>query len=227
MDIIGIILIGVLVGIAIGIIFICIYFCNNRSTPSHGTLKRKSELKQNFPDIESGSLNQDPETQDILSSTVEKEGLHSDKKKIKLVGRNPNDIFYLEKLYDIVTPDSLFEKHVVNGGITPIRAIELSKRRGEKFAMEHKRNTVFENPQKFYCCDLQNETKDKLQADELEKLGAKHNRPCIASIKVRTYQCYYDVTTKIWKAKDLGQNILLLKSTQITQMKHIIFFIKF
>ena len=51
--------------------------------------------------------------------------------------------FFLEKLYDIVTPDSLFEKHVVNGVITPNRAIELSKRRGEKFAMEHRRNTVF------------------------------------------------------------------------------------
>ena len=47
MDIIGIILIGVLVGIAIGIIFICIYFCNNTSTQSHGPLK-KIRIKTKF-----------------------------------------------------------------------------------------------------------------------------------------------------------------------------------
>ena len=91
-------------------------------------------------------LNQDAEASDIIldAPRVEAQMLGFDYiKKIKLIGRNQNDMFFLEKLYDIVTPDSLFEKHVVNGVITPNRAIELSKRRGEKFAMEHRRNTVF------------------------------------------------------------------------------------
>ena len=63
--------------------------------------------------------------------------------------------------------------------ITPDRAIELSKRRGEKFAMEHRRNTVIENPQKFDGFILQKEN--------LENLGANNDRPFIASNKVRTY----------------------------------------
>ena len=49
----------------------------------------------------------------------------------------------------------------------------------EIFAMEHRRNTVFENPQKFDCFILQKEN--------LEKLGANNTRPFIASNKVRTY----------------------------------------
>ena len=121
--------------------------------------------------------------------------------KSHIVQKNSTTLF-VEKLdKKIPTPDPLFAKHVVNGDITDDRAIYLSESRGEDFAKEFRRNTVFENPYHFDLCLIQ----------DLSKLGAKTNQVYVASNSVLTYQCRYVHSLKKWKVKNLGEKYPILE----------------
>ena len=110
-----------------------------------------------------------------------------------------NDItLYVKSLNrSIPTPKKIYPKHVIRGyvNVNCRNALKLSEYRGIEFAKKCRRNTVFEDPNQFYLCYV----------DDLSKLDSKSNFVYVPLTPVQTFQCFNDKTSLKWcKVNSLG-----------------------